>query len=124
MTEKDGPGYIYMYMKSKPETEADNSWFKIGLSEHLPERRIHQQELKNKVEYTSLWSGETPCRKLAESVIFKQLKDFHAPKESGDGKTEWFMGDRSKIMETVKQVVRECRIWFENQQRDCEAEHS
>jgi len=100
-----------MYRISNPKEE-DNDCYKIGLSKDMPERRIHAQEQANKQKYECVMTFETPYRYLTETVIHRQLKSQRTPRSYGDGKTEWFTGNRKEFQDTIVKVVREVKALY------------
>ncbi|CAL8101642.1 unnamed protein product [Orchesella dallaii] len=113
-TKEDGPGYIYMYKISNPTTTESKEceWYKIGLSKDLPARRIHVQETANKQKYETLTTHETLFRYLTETVIHRQLKSQRTPRSYGDGRTEWFKGDKNEFKDIIVRVIREVKALY------------
>ncbi|ODM98879.1 hypothetical protein Ocin01_07804 [Orchesella cincta] len=115
-TKEDGPGHIYMYKIKNPTPEEINC-YKIGLSKNLPDKRIHAQEVANKKIYEAVITWETPYRYLTETTIHRQLKSQRTPRSYGDGKTEWFTGDRDTFIDIINRVIREVNgqksVWLD-----------
>lgn len=100
-----------MYKISDPTNEEKNC-YKIGCSKDLPARRIQVQATANKEKYEAIITIDTPARYLTETVIHRQLKSQRTPRPHGDGKTEWFTGDREEFLDTIKKVIREVKALY------------
>jgi len=111
-TPKDGHGFIYMYECADPNNKKDRHLWKIGMSMHLVERRIKAQENSNKEKYTVVFQQCTPFRYMTEKVIHLLLNDVREPREHGDGRTEWFWGDKEMLKRQVQDVIKEVKFAF------------
>lgn len=118
-TDDEGEGYIYMYTYSDTDERKSimdsttDSTFKIGMTKHLPERRIHVLGNANKEKYILVHSHKIAWRRLAEQLIHKQLtvNGYHSPREGVKGGTEWFKGKKDEIINVMKLVIRFLNVY-------------
>lgn len=115
LTEDEGKGHIYMYTHSKDSSVTDDQrfTFKIGMTKDLPERRIRVLENGNNEKYIMVHSVEVAWRRLAENLIHKQLTamGYHSPRKNIKGGTEWFTGEKDKIIEVINLVIRFLKVY-------------
>lgn len=114
-SKEEGKGHIYMYTYCNDSnvTAEQRSTFKVGMTEHLPERRIRALGNQNNEKYIKVHSVEVAWRRLAENMIHKQLTTmgYHSPRNDVEGGTEWFKGKKDEIIEVINLVIRFLNVY-------------
>jgi len=98
----DCDGFIYAYSSVKHV-----GMFKVGMSKHLPNRRVKMQEKKNHETYVLKKSYFCCFHKLVEKCVHLELGEWHKPlNKVQDGYTEWFMVDWEFLDIKIKNVIK------------------
>lgn len=98
----DCDGFIYAYSSVNYP-----GMFKVGMSKHLPSRRVKMQEKKNHEIYVLKKSFFCCFHKLVEKCVHLELGEWHKPlKKVQDGYTEWFVVDWEFLDIKIKNVIK------------------